>query len=310
MASSKPDSVSPSHLSKLPTRGGGLKNHSGGQPSNLHLFGIAPEGGCRACQLTLTAGRLLPYRFTLTCPDKPFGVATYLKVYRDRRSSLCCPFRKVSPACLSAASCPMESGLSSPVSSGATGLETTGSDIIFISFSFSSIFTVSNSSKKNTRNCSIIEKKFNGGVMFRKLLTVLVFLSFIGISTAGDEIVYIDIQKVVSESTAGKEAQSLLENEAKEFQKELQKKQEAGESQTELQAFAAEKQQELMKKRQELAEKFMSLLQQNILKFSKEKGYALVVDKQSLLYANPKYDKTEEFLQYFNKNYKKGSLKN
>ncbi len=146
--------------------------------------------------------------------------------------------------------------------------------------------------------------------MFRKLLTVLVFLSFIGISTAGDEIVYIDIQKVVSESTAGKEAQSLLENEAKEFQKELQKKQEAGESQTELQAFAAEKQQELMKKRQDLAEKFMSLLQQNILKFSKEKGYALVVDKQSLLYANPKYDKTEEFLQYFNKNYKKGSLKN
>ncbi|WP_457621485.1 OmpH family outer membrane protein [Persephonella sp.] len=146
--------------------------------------------------------------------------------------------------------------------------------------------------------------------MFRKILFLLMFLSFYNLSVAGEGIVYIDIQKVVSQSAAGKEAQSVLEREAQKFQEELQKKQQAGEPQSQLQAYAAEKQQELMRKRQELAEKFMRLLQENIQKFSKDKGYSLVVDKQSLLYANPKYDRTEEFLKYFDSKYKKGSLKN
>ncbi|ACO04043.1 MULTISPECIES: OmpH family outer membrane protein [Persephonella] len=146
--------------------------------------------------------------------------------------------------------------------------------------------------------------------MFRKVLSLVIFFAFFGVSLAEDGIVYIDIQKVVSQSAAGKEAQSVLEREAQKFQEEIQKKQQAGETQSQLQAYAAEKQQELMKKRQELAEKFMRLLQENIQKFSKEKGYTLVVDKQSLLYANPKYDRTDEFLKYFDKNYKKGSLKN
>ncbi len=146
--------------------------------------------------------------------------------------------------------------------------------------------------------------------MFKKFFPIILFLVFFGFSSAEDGIVYIDIQKVVSQSSAGKDAQSVLEKEAQKFQEEIQKKQQAGESQSQLQAYAAEKQQELMKKRQELAEKFMRLLQENIQKFSKEKGYSLVVDKQSLLYANPKYDRTDEFLKYFDQNYKKGSLNN
>ncbi|WP_457642407.1 OmpH family outer membrane protein [Persephonella sp.] len=145
--------------------------------------------------------------------------------------------------------------------------------------------------------------------MFRTIFSFLTVLFVLGFSAAQDQIVYIDIQKVVSQSAAGKEAQAALEKEAKAFQEELKKKQEAGETQAQLQAYVTEKQQELMKKRQLLAEKFMNILQEIIKKYSKEKGYSLVVDKQSLLYANPKYDKTDEFLKYFDQNYKKSSLK-
>ncbi len=47
VASDKPDSVCAAiYLSSLPVEVS-LFRLSGGQPSNLHLFGIAPEGGCQ-----------------------------------------------------------------------------------------------------------------------------------------------------------------------------------------------------------------------------------------------------------------------
>ncbi len=78
MASSKPDSVEAAiYLSSLP--GNVAYKGFGRATLNVPLFGIAPEGGCRACQLTLTAGGLLPHRFTLTCPDKLFGLKPTLQ---------------------------------------------------------------------------------------------------------------------------------------------------------------------------------------------------------------------------------------
>ena len=59
--------------------------------------------GLPAASVTRRAGALLPHRFTLT----PHGRS------RARRSALCCPVHEVTPAWLSPAPCPVESGLSS-----------------------------------------------------------------------------------------------------------------------------------------------------------------------------------------------------
>ena len=143
----------------------------------------------------------------------------------------------------------------------------------------------------------------NGGTMLRFIFPViaLFFVSFI--SYAGEKIVYVDIQKVVTSSKAGISAQAELESQAKKFKEEIEKKQKAGESQTQIQAFAEEKQKELLKKRQEIAEKFMKTLQKAIAEYSKSKGYKLVLDKNSLLYGKPELDVTDDFLKYFDEKY-------
>ncbi len=136
-------------------------------------------------------------------------------------------------------------------------------------------------------------------------LSVLFFLFSFSMSLAAETIAVIDIQKVVQESAAGKEAQKILEKQARMAQQEVQAKaQQSG--QQEAQALAVQKQQELMQKRQELIEKFMKKVQEALEKFSKQKGYKLVFDKQAILYSKDVYDKTEEFIKFFNKEYSKG----
>ncbi len=67
MVPGKPDSVfEVIYLSSLP---GGIRRAT----FKASLLGIAPGGGYRACQLTLTAGGLLPHRFTCTCLDRFYG---------------------------------------------------------------------------------------------------------------------------------------------------------------------------------------------------------------------------------------------
>ena len=68
-------------LSTGPLRGSGwVTIHLCGQPgriggrTTLSLFGLAPDGVCRAGQVALAAGALLPHRFTLTCTCRPGGL--------------------------------------------------------------------------------------------------------------------------------------------------------------------------------------------------------------------------------------------
>lgn len=141
--------------------------------------------------------------------------------------------------------------------------------------------------------------------MFRYLLSVMLVFTFFSVSFAQEKIVFIDIQEVVTSSKAGISAQAQLEAQAKKFQEEIEKKQKAGESPSQIQAFAEEKQKVLIQKRQEIAEKFMKTLQKAITEYSKEKGYKLVLDKNSLLYGKPELDKTNEFLKFFDEKYSK-----
>jgi outer membrane protein len=124
------------------------------------------------------------------------------------------------------------------------------------------------------------------------------------------DIVFIDVQTIVNNSKAGKDAQRLLEEAGKKAQEEVEAKQKTlkqdQKSQEEFQAFAIQKQQEVLKRRDELLSQFMNMVQQNLEKFAKEKNYSLIIDKQAVLYGKPGLDKTQEFLTYFDSQYEKG----
>jgi len=68
------------------------------------LFGLAPQGVCRAVAALAGRGALLPHRFTL---------ASIPRCGTVRRSVLCCTFRRVSAPGRYPACCPLEFGLSS-----------------------------------------------------------------------------------------------------------------------------------------------------------------------------------------------------
>jgi len=71
------------------------------------LFGLAPQGVCRAIDARARCGALLPHRFTLTSePLARFGW----------RSVFCCTFRRVAAPGRYPACCPLEFGLSSALS--------------------------------------------------------------------------------------------------------------------------------------------------------------------------------------------------
>jgi len=69
---------------KQPTRK--LITETGG--SMTSLFGLAPQGVCRAAPTRVGRGALLPHRFTLASSPN-------LAERSDRRSILCCTFRRV-----------------------------------------------------------------------------------------------------------------------------------------------------------------------------------------------------------------------
>lgn len=145
--------------------------------------------------------------------------------------------------------------------------------------------------------------------MKKLIFSVFTLMLFFGLSKAA-EIVFIDVQTIVNTSKAGKDAQSLLEQAGKAAQSEVESKQKNlkndQKSQEEFQAFAVQKQQEVLKRRDELLQKFMKLVQENLDSYGKSKGYSIILDKQAVLYGKPELDKTEEFLNYFNSNYEKG----
>ncbi|MCX7739218.1 MAG: OmpH family outer membrane protein [Hydrogenothermaceae bacterium] len=142
-------------------------------------------------------------------------------------------------------------------------------------------------------------------------LTALLFvvLFMFGYSKAA-EVVFIDVQVVVNQSKAGKDAQGILEEVGKKAQSEVEAKQKVlkndQKSQEEFQAFAINKQQEVLKKRDELLQKFMKIVQENLESYGKAKGYSIIIDKQAVLFGKPELDKTDEFLKYFDSNYEKG----
>ncbi len=140
--------------------------------------------------------------------------------------------------------------------------------------------------------------------MFRFIFSFLAVFFLFSASIAGN-VAFIDMQKVIKESDAGKEIQSTLDKKVQELKKEIEKKQSSGEDQQKLQKFMLEKQRELNELRQKLADKFMKTLENAVKEFSKKYGYDLILDKTPIVYGNKSLNKTAEFLKFFNEYYKK-----
>ena len=90
----------------LPSGSSDLPGNSGGPPSNVPLFGLAPGGVYQAPIVTDGTGELLPHPFTLT--------QRHGKDHATRRFPFCGTFLPVARTGRYPAPCPMEPGLSSP----------------------------------------------------------------------------------------------------------------------------------------------------------------------------------------------------
>ncbi len=140
--------------------------------------------------------------------------------------------------------------------------------------------------------------------MFKVFLSA-VFTLFLFTASFAGKIAFVDMQKIVTESEAGKEIQSKLNKEVETFKKQIEEKQAKGEKQEKLQKMILQKQKELNKMRQEMAGNFMNLLEKAVKAYAQKYGYDLVLDKNPIIYGNAKLNKTSEFLKFFNEYYKK-----
>lgn len=171
--------------------------------------------------------------------------------------------------------------------------------------------------------------------MRRIILTVLLALSVASSAAFAAEakLGYIDMQRALNTSEAGKEAKEQLAARLKKYQDEINTKQEElkklkdevekqgaflnettraakeKEYQTKLkefQRFTKDAQDELQGKDEEFTRKILEGMEKVIQEYGRKNGYTFIfVRNESMLYADDKADLTEDVLKLFNANRKK-----
>jgi outer membrane protein len=146
--------------------------------------------------------------------------------------------------------------------------------------------------------------------MKKALLSFLLSIFVVSLTFAAEKIVYIDTQKVFTESKAGIDLKTALQQKAEKARSEIQSKaatiqQNDQIAMQKLQQEAMEKQQEIQDLQQNAVEKFANFVKEAVEQWAKSKGYELVIDGQAVLYGKQNYDKTDEFLKFLNDKYAK-----
>ncbi len=137
-----------------------------------------------------------------------------------------------------------------------------------------------------------------------------VLLLFVSISYAAEKVVYIDMQKIFTQSKAGLDIKSILQKKAEEAKAEIQSKSDLinkndPKAMQQLQMEAMQKQKELQALQQKLVANFANFIKKAVDGFAKKNGYQLVIDKQAVLSGKENLDKTQQFLQFLDKKYEK-----
>jgi len=149
-------------------------------------------------------------------------------------------------------------------------------------------------------------------------------------NTAGLKIAYIDLQKVMGLSEAGKRSREILEKKRADMGKKIKdkemqlnqkkadlerqgmmlspsaKSEKEAEYQKEVRnfkLFVSDSEQELKKTYQELTKSILRDLEKVIVKFGKEGNYSMILGKQesSIFYADKAYDVTQPVIDAYNK---------
>ncbi len=163
----------------------------------------------------------------------------------------------------------------------------------------------------------------------KKMLIVLSMLLTAALAQAEMKIGFVDMQKAIQSTTAGKKAKTELETEFNKKKKELEKKEadlkkmgedlekkksvlseEAlGKKQAEFQEemlkyrdVVGKSQIEIQKKERELTSPILDKMKKVIAKLAKEKSYTMVIENsQMVLYATAEADLTEDVIKAFEK---------
>ncbi len=161
----------------------------------------------------------------------------------------------------------------------------------------------------------------------------LVFSAFGGVAHAAEiKIGYVDIQKALNESEAGKEAKVVMETEYQKFQNEIAKRQ--GELQAlqqalqnqglmlteearkekereyqdmlkEFRRWGEDRQGELKQKERELTKSALKGLQAVVMKLGEEEKFTIILEKGQALYISGMIDLTDRVITIFNSTGKK-----
>ncbi|TYP00038.1 periplasmic chaperone for outer membrane proteins Skp [Geothermobacter ehrlichii] len=168
------------------------------------------------------------------------------------------------------------------------------------------------------------------------LLLALLGMVFLGVNgmAADLKIGYVDLQKVLNESDAGKAAKQKIGEKVKEYeiqiqarQKELQAAKEELEKQAlllsdearskkereyqqklkELQRFTKDVREDLQMRDSDATKKILAEILKIVSSYGEEQGYTLILEKNesSLIYASDKIDLTDAILERYNQSRKK-----
>lgn len=163
-------------------------------------------------------------------------------------------------------------------------------------------------------------------------LTLAAVMMTASMASAEFKLAYVDVQKAIEKSAAGKKAKEDMKKEAEKKNKELEKKKadvdkmrediekkrsvlseeafgkRAAELQEEMQKFnvqAQKAQQELQKKEADLLQPIVEKMKKVIGNIAKDKGLTMVIQSnqnaQIVLYATPESDITEDVVKSFDK---------
>ena len=149
-------------------------------------------------------------------------------------------------------------------------------------------------------------------------------------NTAGLKIAYIDLQKVMGLSEAGKQSREILEKKRADLGKKIKEREmQLNQKKTELERqgmmlssaakaekeseyqkevrnfklFVSDSEQELKKTYQELTKSILKDLEKVIIKFGKNGKYSMILGKQesSIFYADKTYDISQQVIDAYNK---------
>ena len=146
-----------------------------------------------------------------------------------------------------------------------------------------------------------------------KFLLIIIFFIFLNnIAYSQDEVFFVDMQKILNSSKAGKQAQDFLKkkivDENKKFEKEMQQLKK-DEQDVNYQKRKRDMNNQILGKKNEARNKLLASLNPILKKYMSDNKVKIILDKKYVVMANSQVDITDEILKILNDQVKSINLK-